>query len=126
MKFLKMFLFLLVISCASAMAQNHSATLTWAWSQGTGDPATGFHVQRATVTGGPYGVVATVPSPTTLTFVDTSVSAGQTYFYVVTAFNTAAATTANPGGDSAFSNQVTCAIPFQSPSTPTGLSGTVK
>jgi endoglucanase len=101
-----------------AKAQTHSNTLSWSWSQGTGDPATGFHVQRSTTSGGPYAVVATVGSPTTLTYVDTAVVAGATWYYVVTAFNT--------GGESAPSNEVKCVTPFSTPQTPTGLSGQVK
>jgi hypothetical protein len=110
----------LIIASSILLGQgaNHSATLTWLWSQGASDPATGFHVQRSQVSGGPYTIVGTVGSPTTLTFVDSSVVAGQTYFYIVTAFNT--------GGDSVPSNQVTCTIPFQAPAAPSGLSVVAK
>jgi fibronectin type III domain protein len=109
---------LLLLACCPLAAQNHSVTLTWTWSQGTGDPAVGFHIQRASVSGGPYVVIGTVNSPATLTYVDTGVVAGQQYYYVVTAFNA--------GGDSTPSNQIACVIPFQAPTTPTGLSGAVK
>jgi hypothetical protein len=109
---------LLLAMAIPALAQPHpSATLNWTWTQGTGDPATGFHVQRATVTGGPYTVVGTVPV-STLTYLDTAVTVGATYYYVVTAFNSA--------GNSAKSCEVACALPFQIPGPPTALSGTVK
>ncbi len=108
----------LVAAVIPAQAQPHpSATLNWSWSQGTGDPATGFHVQRSTTTGGPYVIVGTVPV-TTLTFLDTAVTVGATYYYVVTAYNSA--------GDSSKSSEVACTLPFQIPGSPTGLSGTVK
>src|SRR4051812_17223753 len=92
--------FLLLPACPILAAQNHSVTLSWGWSQGTGDLATGFHVQRASVSGGPYTVIATVNSPSILTYIDTAVVAGQQYYYVVTAFNS--------GGDSTPSNQSAC------------------
>jgi hypothetical protein len=108
----------LAFLAVSAAAQPHpSATLTWSWAQGTGDPVTGFHIQRSLTTGGPYTVVGTVPSGT-LTYLDTAVTAGVTYFYVVTAYNSA--------GDSLKSNEVSCLPPFQIPGAPTGLSGIAK
>jgi len=112
-------LFLLTLFLAGAMlAQPHpSVTLTWTWTQGAGDPATGFHVQRSATTGGPYVVVGTVPLGT-LTYLDTAVLVGATYFYVVTAFN--------PAGDSPKSAEVTALLPFQPPLAPTGLSGVSK
>ncbi len=109
---------LLLALAVFAQGSNHSVTLSWTWSQGAGDPATGFHVQRASVSGGPYTTVGTLSSPTSMSYVDSSVLGGQTYFYVVTAFNS--------GGDSAPSNQITCVVPFQAPAAPTGLSGQVK
>jgi hypothetical protein len=109
----------LLLFTFSALAQAaHSNTLTWTWAQGTGDAATGFHVQRSQTSGGPYITIATVSSPTILTYVDTAVVPGQTNFYVVTAFNA--------GGDSTPSNQVTCVTPFSPPAPPATLSGTVK
>jgi len=103
----------------SAIAQPHpSVTLNWTCCTGTGDPAVGFHVQRATVAGGPYAVVATIPVAPSATYLDTAVTVGQTYYYVVTAFN--------PAGDGPKSNEVACPIPFQIPGTPSTLSGTAK
>ena len=77
---------LLFYMVAVATAPQHSVTLNWNWSQGSGGTATGFHVQRGSITGGPYTVVSTVPVGT-LTYVDTNVVARATYFYVVTAYN---------------------------------------
>ena len=109
---------------ASAQPTPHSVALTWAWTQGTGGPATGFLVQRATVSGGPYTTVGTITSPATLAFTDTAsnsnvLTEGSTYFYVVVA-------TGNGGVNSPPSNQFAALIPFLAPQAPTGLTGTVK
>ncbi len=56
--------------------------LSWAATAG----ATGYLVRRSTTSGGPYTTVATVLAPTT-TYTDTGLTNGQTYFYVVAAFN---------------------------------------
>ena len=112
---MKIFLLSLLASLP-AFAQ-HSVTLTWPWSQGVGDPATGFHCQRASVTGGPYTIVQT-SSALTLTCTDNTVVAGQTYFYIVTAFNS--------GGDGPPSNEVKTVIPISVPNAVSGLNATVK
>jgi hypothetical protein len=116
---LKRILFCLLLLASFGFAQNnHNVTLTWSWAQGTGDPATGFHVQRSLTHGGPYTVVGTIPVATE-TYLDSPVLAGTTYYYVVTAYNA--------GGDSLPSGEVACIIPFSPPAEPpTGLSGTVK
>jgi endoglucanase len=97
----------------------HSAVINWSFTQATsGDPATGFHVQRSLTTGGPYTVVGTISNLTTLTFTDTAVVAGTKYFYVITDFNTA--------GDSPFSTEVSGTIPFSPPTgAPTSVTITV-
>jgi subtilisin family serine protease len=56
-------------------------TLTWDAVSG----ATSYRVKRATVSGGPYQLVA--DAITLRTYKDTAVSVGQTYFYVVSAVN---------------------------------------
>jgi fibronectin type 3 domain-containing protein len=115
---MKLLACLLLLFAVSLSAQPHpSVTLNWSWAQGTGDPATGFHIQRGTAAGGPYVVVGTVPVASG-TFLDTTVTVGSTYFYVVTAFNT--------GGDSVKSNETSCTLPFLPASAPTGLSATTK
>ena len=109
--FTLLFSFVVLVFC-----QPHpSVTLNWSWSQGTGDPATGFHVQRGSTTGGPYTTVGTVPVGT-LTYLDTAVTVGTTYYYVVTAYNSA--------GDSPRSNEVAAVVPFQAPAAPSTLSAT--
>jgi glycosyl hydrolase family 44 len=63
-----------------ATAGNAQISLTWAISSG----ATSYHVKRATTTGGPYTQIS---APTTNTFLNTSLTNGTKYFYVVTALN---------------------------------------
>jgi hypothetical protein len=109
----------ILILTLPAFAQ-HSNTLTWTWTQGSGDPATGFHVWKAATTpvpttGTPYAVVT--PS-TTLTYTDTAVSAGQTNYYAVTAYN--------PGGDSTSVQSRPCVTPFQAPAAPSSVSANSK
>jgi fibronectin type 3 domain-containing protein len=93
-----------------ATAGNAQVALTWAASLG----ATSYDVKRATTSGGPY---AQISAPTGTTFNDTGLSNGTTYFYVVSALNSA--------GESANSAQAS-AIPTaptqpQPPPAPTGL-----
>lgn len=87
----------------------HSVTLTWV-APATGT-VTSYNVKRASAAAGPFTAVGTATSPT---FVDTAnLTEGQTYFYEVTAVNSA--------GESAPSGEVTAIIPFSVPSAPTGL-----
>src|ERR1019366_7298016 len=89
-------------------AGNQQVALTWNASSG----ATSYNVGRATTTGGPY---TTISSPTTTSFADSTVTNGTTYYYVVSA--------ANSAGTSANSSQVT-ATPTAPPAAPTGLTAT--
>jgi len=76
----------------TATAGNAQVSLTWAASAG----ATNYHVKRSTTNGSGYTQIA---APTTTSFVDTTVTNGTAYFYVVSALNTA--------GESANSSQAT-------------------
>ncbi|MBD3919642.1 fibronectin type III domain-containing protein [Paenibacillus sp. PR3] len=64
----------------TATAGNAQVTLAWTASSG----ATSYTVKRATVSGGPYTDVATV---TTTSYVNTGLTNGTTYYYVVSASN---------------------------------------
>ena len=85
----------------TATAGNGQVTLAWNASAG----ATSYTVKRATTSGGPYTNVATV---TTTSFTDTGLTNGTTYYYVVSASNSAgespnsapvsATPTGGPGG----------------------------
>ena len=65
----------------TATSNNGAITLNWS----TALTATGYNVKRATVSGGPYTIIG---SPTTPGFSDTTIAAGTTYFYAVSALNT--------------------------------------
>ncbi len=65
----------------AANARDAATTLTWAEVPG----ATRYRVKRSTAPGGPYLAVAT--DVTGLTFTDTGLNAGTTYYYVISAMN---------------------------------------
>jgi fibronectin type 3 domain-containing protein len=74
----------------TATSGNAQVNLTWNASTG----ATSYHIKRSITNGSGYGQVGT---PTTTSFVDPGLTNGTTYYYVVTALNTA--------GESGNSNQ---------------------
>ena len=90
----------------TAAAGNAQVALSWTASSG----ATSYSVKRATVSGGPY---TTLASATTTSYTDTTAVNGTTYYYVVSAVNTA--------GESVNSTQAS-ATPCSIPAPPTGLS----
>jgi hypothetical protein len=61
-----------------------NAQIMLSWSASTG--AASYHVKRSTTTGGPYTQVG---APTSATYTDTGLTNGTTYFYVVSAVNSA-------------------------------------
>ncbi len=71
-----------VPTALSAVAGNAQVLLSWSAVAG----AIGYQVKRSTVNGGPFALVS---SPLVNSLVDSSVSNGSTYYYVVTALNTA-------------------------------------
>jgi hypothetical protein len=95
----------------TAAAGNAQVMLSWTASAG----ATSYNVKRSTTNGSGY---QTVNSPTTNSYTNTGLTNGTTYYYVVTAVNTA--------GESGNSNQAsaTPAAAPQPPSAPTGLTAT--
>jgi fibronectin type 3 domain-containing protein len=66
-----------------ATAGNAQVSLTWNASAG----ATSYNLKRSTVNGGPYSTA--VASPTATNYTDTTVTNGTTYYYVVSAVNSA-------------------------------------
>jgi len=78
----------------------HSAVLSWTASTSI---VSGYNVYRGTVNGGPYTLIN--PSLLTgLSYTDTNVQSGATYYYVTTAVD-------NSGVQSLNSNQVIAVIP---------------
>jgi hypothetical protein len=88
------------LSGTGTQAVAHSATLTWTASTSS---VVGYNVYRSTISGGPYTLITGSPVAGT-TFTDTSVQAGVTYFYVVTAVDAS-------GNESAFSNEALATVP---------------
>jgi fibronectin type 3 domain-containing protein len=78
----------------------HSVTLTWTASGSSG--VTGYNVFRSQTSGGPYTQLNS-SQITGTSYVDTSVTAGQTYYYVATAVSS--------GGQSSYSNQASATVP---------------
>jgi len=80
--------------------QAHSAALSWTASTST---VSGYNVYRGTVNGGPYTLIN--PSLVTgLSYTDTTVLSGATYYYVTTAVDSS-------GVQSVDSNQVIATVP---------------
>jgi hypothetical protein len=79
----------------------HSADLSWDASPGP--DVAGYNVYRATDSGGPYVKINTALEASS-TYIDSTVNAGQTYFFVTTAVN-------KSGGESTYSNQAKAVIP---------------
>jgi Abnormal spindle-like microcephaly-assoc'd, ASPM-SPD-2-Hydin/Immunoglobulin domain len=77
----------------------HSATLAWTESS----TVIGYNVYRGSVSGGPYTKINPSLDATT-SFADTTVQAGQTYYWVVTAVNSS-------NVESTYSNQIGGTIP---------------
>jgi hypothetical protein len=92
----------------SATAGNQQVGLTWNVSSG----ASSYNVKRASASGGPYTQIA---NATVTNDTDTGLTNGTTYYYVVTAVNSA--------GESGNSSQVS-ATPAAAPGAPTGLTAT--
>src|SRR5882757_2872714 len=98
---------------ADLTATPGNAVVTLAWTASTG--ATGYSVKRATTSGGPYTQLA---APSSNGYTDSSVANGTTYYYVVSATNSA--------GESANSAQLpaTPKAPSGPPAAPTNLTAT--
>jgi fibronectin type 3 domain-containing protein len=89
-------------------------SLSWSAPASNGGSAvTGYKIYRSTTSG--TETLAASPGGTATTYIDTGRINGTTYFYKVTA--------ANSAGDSILSNE-TSATPLSAPGTPTGLTAT--
>ena len=82
---------------------SHSVTLSWTASTSAG--VSGYYVYRGTISGQYTKLNPAAPVSTTqLTFTDTSVQSGTTYYYAVTAVDSS-------NVESTYSNQATATIP---------------
>ena len=95
----------------AATAGNNQVALTWTASAG----AASYNVKRSTTSGGPYSTIASGVTATSHT--DLTAANGTTYFYVVSAVNTA-----GEGANSAEVSATPQAPP--APPAPTGLTAT--
>ena len=87
---------------SQSSVHSHSVVLTWDAS--TSPDVVGYNVYRSGVSGGPYARLnGSTPVPA-LTYTDTVVQAGLTYYYVVTAVD-------SEGNESAYSNQASALVP---------------
>ncbi len=91
----------------TATVGNGEILLNWSQSSNTLD----YIIERSLNDGGPYTIIATNFSDET--YVDTNVSAGTDYYYVVSAVN--------PSGESPISYQANATTSLNVPAAPTGL-----
>lgn len=84
----------------TAAPVNHSASIAWNASTST---VSGYFIYRGTTNGGPYTKLNST-SQTALTYTDSTVKGGTTYYYVTTAVNSS-------NVESSFSNQIMVTIP---------------
>lgn len=82
-----------IVSPTSLTAIGHDSNVVLSWDAVTG--ATSYNVYRALTSGGPYTQIATGVAE--ITYTDSTVTNGTTYYYVVTAVSSA--------GESAYSNE---------------------
>ncbi len=88
------------LSGSGSATVSHSVTLAWTPSASSYG---GFNVYRSSVSGGPYTKVdsSVIPTPS---YIDSTVLAGQTYYYVATELDSS-------GNESGYSSEVSASIP---------------
>jgi hypothetical protein len=90
------------LSGSGVAPQSHAVDLTWIGSTSSG--VMGYYVYRSTVSGIGYAKLNPASAAPTTTYTDSTVQSGVTYYYVVTAVDSA-------GNESSFSNQSMAGIP---------------
>ena len=113
-------LFLLTVSVSTVHGQT-TGTATLSWDSNTEADLAGYRVYQSQVSGLYNGLpVADIPSVAigTPTFQISALKEDQTYFWVITAYDTS-------GNESGFSNEVTKTISVP-PNAPSGLTITIK
>jgi hypothetical protein len=91
----------IAVSGTAVTKESHRVDLSWHAS--SSPEILGYHVYRGIVSGGPYTKLTSATVPAT-SYIDSSVEAGEIYYYVVTSIDSA-------GIESAHSNQVSAPIP---------------
>jgi hypothetical protein len=90
----------ITLSGAGVTQSQHSVTLSWNASTSA---VIGYNVYRATVSGGPYAKLTSAPTPA-MSYTDTAVQPGATYYYVATSVD-------SHDVESAYSRQTSVAVP---------------
>src|SRR5204862_7953279 len=98
----------------TATGGNGQVVLSWSASSG----ASSYNVKRSTTSGGRY---TTIASPSTTGYTDTGVTNGTTYYYVVSAVNSAGESANSTQASATPSSGTTTAINYGSGFTATGL-----
>ena len=120
-------LFLLVFSVGVLQAQAaHSVKLNWTTSTSTCVVNTNVH--RSATSGGEvigtnFAVVPDAGHGVPGTYTDTTVNAGETWYYTVSAYGGACGGTTH---ESVMSTEFKAVIPLDPPAAPTGLTGVVQ
>jgi hypothetical protein len=91
------------VSQVDFTAQVAPSSVTLSWAASVSLDVAGYNVYRASITGGPYMKLNSSPV-SSLQYLDTAVSSGQTYFYVATAVDSA-------GSESTYSTEAAAAVP---------------
>ena len=89
------------VSGTGVAAGSHMVALQWQASTTSG--VTGYDVYRSTVSGGSYAKLTSTPLAGTA-YSDSSVTSGNSYYYVVTSVS-------SNGSESSYSNQVSATVP---------------
>jgi hypothetical protein len=90
------------IPVSFTLSASTAGTATLAWNAGTDSDLAGYKVYRGTASG-TYGAPLTTLPKTTTNYTATGLQNGTTYFFVITAYDTA-------GNESAYSNEVSKSI----------------
>jgi hypothetical protein len=89
---------------ASGTGATIQHTVDLSWNASTSTSITGYNVYRATVSGGPYSKINSALD-LSMSYGDSTVQSGQTYYYATTAVD-------STGAESSYSNQVQAVVPF--------------
>jgi fibronectin type 3 domain-containing protein len=85
----------------TVVSQGHRVDLVW--NASTSPDVIGYNIYRGNRSGGPYSKINPVPNASTV-YTDTSVTDGNTYYYVTTSVN-------SDNQESGYSNQSQATIP---------------